>query len=241
LDIKIRIRFRHYNGKEALCQAVPADFDRIFAAKSGREHKKTARRIGIKAWKNALNGGACKRARRGTGGEKRVRNPRQSRSRSQAHFVGGEIDAGGGRRAEKAAFKGTFWKNGGGKEGFFRQMRTKGIKRAKNAQNRVERTMRESGGTGQRNENFKRREIAEAEFICRGRNPLGVEKKRKDDFYRKNFRLERDAGVIFFEESLDGQGTRFFVREEKSGGAEKKRNLYLFSEEGGRSVQGGKA
>ena len=131
---------------------------RVGAQKNGEGNR-------YKSMEKRRNGDACKSARRGTGGEKRVRSPRQSRRYSQAQRIGRETAAGGGQRAEKSAFKGTFWKNGGGKEGFFRQMRTKGIKKAKNAQNRVERAMRESGGTGQRNKNFERRKIEEASLF----------------------------------------------------------------------------
>lgn len=77
------------------------------------------------------------------------------------------------------------------------------------------------------------------EFICRGKNPLGAEKQRKDDFTEKTFVWK--AGVIFSKKVWTDRERDFFVREEKSGGAEKKRNLYLFPEQGGRSVQRGKA
>ena len=184
------------------------------------------------------NGDACKSARRGTGGEKRVRSPRQSRRYSQAQRIGRETAAGGGQRAEKSAFKGTFWKNGGGKEGFFRQMRTKGIKRAKNAQNRVERTMRESGrGKGtetSKGAKSKMRSLFVAEEIR-----LAWKRSARMIFTEKTFVWK--AGVIFSKKVWTDRERDFFVREEKSGGAEKKRNLYLFPEEGGRSVQGGKA
>ncbi len=204
---------------------------RVGAQKNGEGNR-------YKSMEKRRNGDACKSARRGTGGEKRVRSPRQSRRYSQAQRIGRETAAGGGQRAEKSAFKGTFWKNGGGKEGFFRQMRTKGIKRAKNAQNRVERTMRESGGTGQRNKNFKRRKIEEASLFVAEEILLAMKSNARMILPKK---LSFGRRALFFSKKVWTDRERdFFVREEKSGGAEKNRNLYLFPEEGGRSVQGGR-
>ena len=66
-------------------------------------------------------------------------------------------------------------------------MRTKGIKRAKNAQNRVERTMRESGGTRQRNEKFK-----------------GTKSKMRSLFVAEKIRLALKSGarMIFSEKTF---------------------------------------
>lgn len=119
LDIKIRLRFRHYNGKEALCQAVPAEFGRIFAAKSGWEHKKTARGIGIKAWKNAETGTPA----RARGGEQGERNASEvpgkagairKRKESAEKPLRAE-----GRERKSLLSKGPFGKTGEERKAFF--------------------------------------------------------------------------------------------------------------------------
>ena len=119
LDIKIRIRFRHYNGKEALCQAVPEEFGGIFAAKSGREHKKTARGIDIKAWKNAETGTPA----RERGGEQGERNESEipdkagavrKRKESAEKPLRAE-----GRERKSLLSKGPFGKTGEERKAFF--------------------------------------------------------------------------------------------------------------------------
>ncbi len=178
-----------------------------------------------KSMEKRRNGDACKRARRGTGGEKRVRNPRQSRSRSQAQRIGRETAAGGGQRAEKSAFKGTFWKNGGGKEGFFRQMRTKGIKRAKNAQNRVERAMRESGGTGQRNKNFERRKIEEASLFVAEEIRLALKSSARMILPKK---LSFGRRALFFRRKFGRTGNAIFLFGRKNRAGQKRSGIFIF-------------
>ena len=110
----------------------------------------------------------------------------------------------------------------------------KGEKRAKSCGKGDARKRRD----GAKEQKLRKAQNRRGEFICRGRNPLGAEKQRKDDFTEKTFVWK--AGVIFSKKVWTDRERDFFVREEKSGGAEKKRNLYLFPEEGGRSVQGGR-
>ena len=178
-----------------------------------------------KSMEKRRNGDACKSARRGTGGEKRVRSPRQSRRYSQAQRIGRETAAGGGQRAEKSAFKGTFWKNGGGKEGFFRQMRTKGIKRAKNAQNRVERAMRESGGTGQRNENFKRRKIEEASLFVAEEIRLALKSSARMILPKK---LSFGRRALFFRRKFGRTGNAIFLFGRKNRAGKKRIGIFIF-------------
>ena len=177
------------------------------------------------------NGDACKSARRGTGGkETRPKSPAK-----QEPFASAKNRRRNrcGRRAErgKVCFRRDLLEKRRRKGRLFSANADKGDKKGeKRAKSCGKDDARKR--TGQRNGNFKRRKIEEAEFICRGRNPLGVEKKRKDDFYRKNFRLERDAGVIFFEKSLDGQGTRFFCSGGKIGRSGKEAESLSFSRRG---------
>lgn len=145
-----------------------------------------------------------------------------------------------GRRAEsgKVCFQRDLLEKRGRKGRLFSANADKGDKKGENAQNRVERAMRESGGTGQRNKNFERRKIEEASLFVAEEIRLALKSSAKDDFTEKTFVWK--AGVIFSKKVWTDRERDFFVREEKSGGAEKKRNLYLFPEEGGRSVQGGR-
>ena len=146
---------------------------------------------------------------------------------------------GGGQRAEKSAFKGTFWKNGGRKGRLFSANADKGDKKGEKRAKSCGKDDARKRRDGAKEQKLQKGQNRRGEFICRGRNPLGAEKQRKDDFTEKTFVWK--AGVIFSKKVWTDRERDFFVREEKSGGAEKKRNLYLFSEEGGRSVQRGKA
>lgn len=102
----------------------------------------------------------------------------------------------------------------------------KGEKRAKSCGKDDARKRRD----GAKERKLQKAQKRRGEFICRGRNPLGAEKQRKDDFTEKTFVWK--AGVIFFEESLDGQRTRFFCSGGKIGRGRKDAESLSFSRRG---------
>lgn len=185
------------------------------------------------------NGDACKSARRGTGGkETRPKSPAK-----QEPFASAKNRRRNrcGRRAErgKVCFRRDLLEKRRRKGRLFSANADKGDKKGEKRAKSCGKDDARKRRDGAKERKLQKAQNRRGEFICRGKNPLGAEKQRKDDFTEKTFVWK--AGVIFLKKVWTDRERDFFVREEKSGGAEKKRNLYLFPEEGGRSVQRGKA
>lgn len=192
-----------------------------------------------KSMEKRRNGDACKSARRGNRGrETRPKSPAK-----QALFASAKNRQRNrcGRRAEsgKVCFQRDLLEKRGRKGRLFSANADKGDKKGEKRAKSCGKDDARKRRDGAKEQKLQKAQNRRGEFICRGRNPLGAEKQRKDDFIEKTFVWK--AGVIFSKKVWTDRERDFFVREEKSGGAEKKRNLYLFPEEGGRSVQRGKA
>ncbi len=178
------------------------------------------------------NGDACKSARRGTGGkETRPKSPAK-----QEPFASAKNRRRNrcGRRAErgKVCFRRDLLEKRRRKGRLFSANADKGDKKGEKRAKSCGKDDARKRRDGAKERKLQKAQNRRGEFICRGKNPLGAEKQRKDDFTEKNFRLEGEAGVIFFEKSLDGQGTRFFCSGGKIGRSGKEAESLSFSRRG---------